>query len=90
MQKAQEEVQHLFRSQGDVNEDGLHELKYLDSVIEESLRMHPPFPLLLPREGTVRLQIDYYDIPEKARTTINASTIGRDPRHRKEHGEILP
>ncbi|CAL1357928.1 unnamed protein product [Linum trigynum] len=91
MQQVQEEVRQKFRDKDNpISEDGLQELKYLDAVIKESLRLHPPLPLLLPREGIVRAEIDGYDIPARTKVIINAWAIGRDSRHWKEPDKFYP
>ncbi|CAI0455508.1 unnamed protein product [Linum tenue] len=91
MQQVQEEVRQKFRDKDNaISEDGLQELKYLDAVIKESLRLHPPLPLLLPREGIVRAEIDGYDIPARTRVIINAWAIGRNSRHWKTPDKFYP
>ncbi|GKV29387.1 hypothetical protein SLEP1_g38320 [Rubroshorea leprosula] len=90
MEKAQAEVRHVFAGKKCVDEAGLHELKYLNLVIKETLRLHPAAPLLAPRESRERCEIDGYEIPEKSRVVINAWAIGRDPKYWTQADKFLP
>ncbi|CAI0450218.1 unnamed protein product [Linum tenue] len=89
MQRAHDEVRKTFRG-GVVDEEGLHNLAYLDSVIQESLRLHPPLPLLLPREARERAEVLGYEIPSGTKVIINAWAIGRDPRFWQEADKFVP
>uniref|UniRef100_J3MFU9 Uncharacterized protein n=2 Tax=Oryza brachyantha TaxID=4533 RepID=J3MFU9_ORYBR len=83
MAKATAEVRRAFAAAGTVSEEGgaLGELRYLRLVIRESLRLHPPVPLLLPRECRVHgLQVLGYDVPRGTQVLVNAWAIGRDER----------
>lgn len=81
MAKAQKEVRRVFGKRGKADEAGVAELKYLKSVVKEGLRLHPPVPLLLPRECSQACEVYGYTIPVKTKGIINAWALGRDPKH---------
>ncbi|KAM6552671.1 hypothetical protein CsatB_013433 [Cannabis sativa] len=90
MKKAQEEVRKIIGTKGSVNESLINEMKYLKLVVKETLRLHPPAPLLLPRESTEKCDINGYEIPEKTRVIVNAWAIGRDPKYWIEPENFMP
>ncbi|XVF03632.1 hypothetical protein REPUB_Repub05bG0009700 [Reevesia pubescens] len=90
LEKAQTEVRQVYARRGDVNESDLHELKCMKLVIKETLRLHPPMPLLVPRENVERCEIDGYEIAAKSKVMINAWAIGRDPNYWNEAERFNP
>ncbi|KAI0513521.1 hypothetical protein KFK09_009545 [Dendrobium nobile] len=86
MEKVQEEV----RSSTHISESSLHNLQYLNSVVKETLRLHLPVPLLLPREAIRHCKISGYDIEQDTRVFINAWGIARDPKTWDNPEEFLP
>lgn len=79
MESAQAEVRRIVGERKFVLESDLPQLNYIKAVIKEIFRLHPPVPVLVPRESIEHVTIDGYDIPEKTRIFVNAWAIGRDP-----------
>lgn len=90
MEEAQAEVRRVYDSKGYVDETELHQLIYLKSIIKETMRLHPPVPLLVPRVSRERCQINGYEIPSKTRIIINAWAIGRNPKYWGETESFKP
>ncbi|PIN24124.1 Cytochrome P450 CYP2 subfamily [Handroanthus impetiginosus] len=80
LKKAQSELRNIVGQNKLVSEnDHLPHLHYLKSVIKETYRLHPPVPVLLPRESMQEITIGDFKIPEKTRVFINAWSVGRNP-----------
>ncbi|XP_020217129.1 cytochrome P450 71D11 isoform X2 [Cajanus cajan] len=90
MEKAQVEVREVFGLKERVDEICINELKYLKSVVMETLRLHPPAPLLLPRECGESSEIHGYHIPVKSKVIVNAWAIARDPNYWTEAERFYP
>ncbi|XP_057432433.1 desmethyl-deoxy-podophyllotoxin synthase-like [Lotus japonicus] len=90
MKRAQAEVRQVFGSRGYVEEMALEELKFLNTVIKETLRLHPHAPLLLPRECGETYEIDGYTIPVGTQVYVNAWAIGRDLNDWSEEEKFYP
>ncbi|XP_009345818.2 cytochrome P450 71D9-like [Pyrus x bretschneideri] len=90
MKKAQREVREVFNRKGKADETSIREMKYLNAVIKETLRLHPSVPLLLPRECGEKCEIGGYGIPGKSKVIVNAWAIGRDPKYWTEPERFKP
>eukprot|EP00268_Persea_americana_P060057 TRINITY_DN7439_c0_g1_i1.p1 TRINITY_DN7439_c0_g1~~TRINITY_DN7439_c0_g1_i1.p1 ORF type:complete len:531 (-),score=76.57 TRINITY_DN7439_c0_g1_i1:445-2037(-) len=77
LRKVQEELAQVVGLDRKVHENDLDKLPYLKCAIKETLRLHPPIPLLL-HETAEDSEIGGYFIPAGTRVTVNAWAIGRD------------
>ena len=90
LKMAQDEVREVYNRKGKVDETGIRDMKYLSLVIKETLRLHPPAPLLLPRESSESCKINGYEIPVKTKVIVNGWAIGRDPNYWTEPDSFYP
>ncbi|KAJ0969475.1 hypothetical protein J5N97_022352 [Dioscorea zingiberensis] len=90
MKMLQDEVKRIASGKSMVNEHDLGEMHYLRAVIKETLRLHPPVPMLLPRESMDSCQLEGYEIPKKTRVIINYWAITRDPNVWEKPDEFIP
>ncbi|KAG6495211.1 alpha-humulene 10-hydroxylase-like [Zingiber officinale] len=81
MEKVQKEVREAMQGKTKLEESDIPKFSYLNLVIKETLRLHAPTPLLLPRVCTETCEVMGYRVPAGARLLINAFSLGRDERY---------
>ncbi|XP_020525810.1 premnaspirodiene oxygenase [Amborella trichopoda] len=80
MEKAHKEMRHAL-GRKKVEESDISHLEYMKLALKETLRLHPPVPMLVSRESMEKCTLERYEIPAKTRVFVNALAIGRHPNH---------
>ncbi|KAL2896664.1 Cytochrome P450 76AD1 [Bienertia sinuspersici] len=79
MVKAQNEIEQILGKDKQIQESDIIKLPYLQALIKETLRLHPPTVFLLPRKADIDVELHGYVIPKGAQVLVNLWAIGRDP-----------
>lgn len=77
LKRVQQELADVVGLDRRLEESDFEKLTYLKCALKETLRLHPPIPLLL-HETAEDTEVAGYSIPKKSRVMINAWAIGRD------------
>ncbi|KAK9742863.1 hypothetical protein RND81_03G201500 [Saponaria officinalis] len=82
MAKAQDEIDQVIGNSNNklVQETDISKLPYIQAVVKETLRLHPPAPFLVPRKAEKNVNFCGFLVPENAQIWVNVWAIGRDPR----------
>ena len=78
-EKIREELVHVLGNQSDISIDQLRNLKYMDMVIRETLRLHAPVPFIA-RYLKSDLQLGERIIPANVELWINIHALHMDPK----------
>ncbi|CAL4913549.1 unnamed protein product [Urochloa decumbens] len=90
MTKARDELAQVIGSKQEVEESDIGQLKYLQAIVKETFRLHPPAPLLLPRQAETATEIGGHTVPKGARVLVNVWAIGQDPELWSEPEKFMP
>ncbi|KAJ0750009.1 putative cytochrome P450 [Helianthus annuus] len=90
MNAIQEELAKVVGLNNIVEETHLSQLKYLDAVVKETLRLHPVVPFVLPRSPSQDCVVGGYTIPKGCTVFLNVWSIQRDPRYWDKPLEFYP
>nr|XP_043636479.1 cytochrome P450 93A2-like [Erigeron canadensis] len=78
MEKAKEEINRVVGKNRLLQESDIPNLPYLQAIVKESFRLHPPAPLI-PRRSTEDCIVAGYHIAANTTIYVNTWALGRDP-----------
>ena len=90
MRKVYEELTQVVGLNSVVEESHLSKLTYLNAVIKETFRLHPPLPFLLPRFPSKATTIGGYHVPKGTKIFLNVWAIQRDPKNWENPSKFSP
>nr|WLK78564.1 flavone synthase [Salvia plebeia] len=79
LKKAQDEITKVVGLERVLQESDGPNLPYLQAVIKETFRLHPPIPMLM-RKSISDCVVDGYTIPANTLLFVNLWSMGRDPK----------
>jgi len=79
MKQAQLELDAVVGSGRLMQESDIPNLPFLQAIVKETFRLHPPAPLAPPREAFQAAHACGYQIPAGTRLMLNLCAIHRDP-----------
>jgi len=81
MTRAQVEIDQVL-GQGPsrlIEESDISNLPYIQALVKETLRLHPPVPFLVPRETNCEVQLCGHHVPKNTQVWVNVWCITHDP-----------
>lgn len=77
--KLRQELDAAFDGRDPITSSDVDGLPYLEACIKETLRLHPPAPLMLDHRAYETCHLMNYTVPKDALIAVNVWAIGRDP-----------
>lgn len=90
LEKVQKEFQHILVKGEQLEESHISKLPYLQAVVKETFRLHPPAPLLVPRKSDVDVEISGFMVPKNAQIIINVWAMGKDSNVWENPNQFIP
>ncbi|KAF3948291.1 hypothetical protein CMV_025692 [Castanea mollissima] len=78
MTKARDELEEVLGKGGNVQESDISKFHYLQAIVKETLRLHPPVPFLVPRKAETNIEMCGFLVPKNSQILINVWAMGRD------------
>lgn len=78
LEKVRKELHQVLAKDEQLEESHISKLLYLQAVVKETFRLHPPIPMLLPHKSEVDVELCDYIVPKSAQILVNVWAMGRD------------
>ncbi|XP_077214503.1 geraniol 8-hydroxylase-like [Tasmannia lanceolata] len=89
MEKVKRELCQVIGAEGSVEESHIPQLPYLDAVVKEAMRLHPPAPLL-PHKAETDTELWGYILPKHTQVLVNVWAISRDANYWEKPMNFMP
>nr|QTI96763.1 deoxyshikonin hydroxylase [Lithospermum officinale] len=90
LRKAQQELDTVVGKERRVDISDINKLEYLQAIVKETFRIHPPGALLIPREFSEDCIVGGYHVPKGTMLFINLYKLQRDPKTYPDPSEFKP
>uniref|UniRef100_A0ACD5WQF5 Uncharacterized protein n=1 Tax=Avena sativa TaxID=4498 RepID=A0ACD5WQF5_AVESA len=90
LKKARDEIEASVGTSRLVTAEDVPRLTYLRCIINETLRLYPAAPLLLPHQSSSDCKVGGYHVPKGTMLIVNAYAIHRDPSMWENPDEFRP
>lgn len=90
LHKLKQEIDNNIGHDHLINDADLAKLPYLRCIVNETLRLYPPVPLLLPHYSSEKCTVGGYDVPKGTILMVNAWAMHRDPNIWEEPDKFNP
>ncbi|XP_047149480.1 cytochrome P450 76T24-like [Vigna umbellata] len=78
LEKVREELHQVLVKGEQLEESHISKLPYLQAVVKESFRLHPPAPMLVPHKPEVDVELCDFMVPKSSQILVNVWAMGRD------------
>lgn len=90
MAKARAELEQIPDKMNPIQESDIQRLPYLQAIVKETLRLHPPAPLLVPHKAGKDVEICGYVVPKNAQILFNVWAMSRDEKVWEKANSFMP
>ncbi|XP_059432212.1 cytochrome P450 76T24-like [Corylus avellana] len=90
MVKARKELEEVLGKDRLVQESDILKLPYLQAIVKETFRLHPPAPFLVPHKAEADVEMCGFTVPINAQILVNVWAMGRDSSVWKNPNLFLP